>query len=64
MGITASPVDSDDKLSVTISGVPAFESITTPSGDTVTSQLVHGRAGGTFTFTISARLGRALAASL
>jgi len=61
MGITASPVDSDDKLSVTISGVPAFESITAPSGDTVTSQLVRGHAGSsTLTFTISAPVGQSI----
>ncbi|OKO75200.1 hypothetical protein AC628_20560, partial [Bradyrhizobium sp. NAS96.2] len=55
MGITASPTDSDDTVSVTISGVPLFESITAPSGDTVTSQLVHGGGkGDTLTFTITA----------
>ncbi|WP_024513504.1 VCBS repeat-containing protein, partial [Bradyrhizobium sp. ARR65] len=56
MGITASPVDSDDKLSVTISGVPLFESIKAPSGDTVTYQLVKGTrgAGDSRTFTITA----------
>ncbi|WP_296711718.1 hypothetical protein [Rhodoblastus sp.] len=55
MGITASPVDSDDMLSVKISGVPLFESITAPAGDTVTRQLVHGRGkGDTLTFTITA----------
>jgi hypothetical protein len=54
MGITASPIDSDDKLSVTISGVPLFESITAPSGDVVTRQLVHGGGkGDTYTFTVS-----------
>ncbi|MCC8960341.1 hypothetical protein H8B02_45170, partial [Bradyrhizobium sp. Pear77] len=55
MLITASPADSDDTISVTISGVPHFESITAPSGDTVTSQLVHGGGkGDTRTFTITA----------
>jgi uncharacterized repeat protein (TIGR03803 family) len=61
MLITASPIDSDDKLSVTISGVPLFESITVPSGDTVTSQLVHGGGNGdTLTFTISAPVGQSI----
>ncbi|WP_198026707.1 FG-GAP-like repeat-containing protein [Bradyrhizobium sp. ARR65] len=61
VGITASPVDSDDKLSVTISGVPLFESITAPSGDTVTSQLVHGGGrGDTLTFTITAPTGQSV----
>jgi probable HAF family extracellular repeat protein len=55
MGTMASPADSDDTVSVTISGVPLFESITAPSGDTVTSQLVHGGGkGDTLTFTITA----------
>jgi probable HAF family extracellular repeat protein len=61
MGITVSPTDSDDTVSVTISGVPLFESITAPSGDTVTSQLVHGGGkGDTLTFTISAPVGQSI----
>jgi hypothetical protein len=55
---TVIPVDSDDLLSVTISGVPAFESITVPSasgytvtrsgngnGDTITITETAGTAG-------------------
>jgi hypothetical protein len=49
LGITATPVDSDDTLSVRISGVPTYEAITAPSGDTVTSSL---QADGTNTWTI------------
>jgi hypothetical protein len=50
LGITATPVDSDDTLSVTISGVPTYETVTAPSGDTVTSSL---QADGTNTWTIT-----------
>jgi probable HAF family extracellular repeat protein len=48
--ISATAVDSDDKLSVTISGVPSFEKIKAPSGDVVTSQ----KKGTTYTYTIAA----------
>jgi hypothetical protein len=61
MGITASPTDPDDALSVKISGVPLFESITAPSDDTVTSQLVHGGGkGDTLTFTVTAPAGQSI----
>jgi hypothetical protein len=49
LGITATSVDSDDRLSVTISGVPSYETITAPSGDTVSK--VH--SNGTYTWTIT-----------
>jgi hypothetical protein len=58
MGITASPVDSDDLLSVTISGVPAFESITAPSGYTVTRS-GNGKDPKGDTFTIAETAGTA-----
>jgi hypothetical protein len=48
--ITATPVDSDDKLSVKISGVPSYESITAPAGDAVTSSL---QLDGTYTWAIT-----------
>ncbi|MBV9113478.1 MAG: hypothetical protein JOY67_11725, partial [Hyphomicrobiales bacterium] len=38
LGISAIPSDSDDAVSVTISGVPTYETISAPSGDTVTHQ--------------------------
>jgi hypothetical protein len=50
LGITATPVDSDDKLSLTISGLPSYESITAPAGNTVTSSL---QSNGTYTWTIT-----------
>jgi hypothetical protein len=50
LGITATPVDSDDILSVTIAGVPTYEAITAPAGDTVTSSL---QADGTKTWTVT-----------
>jgi hypothetical protein len=50
LGITATPVDSDDTMSLKISGVPTYETITAPSGDTVTSSL---QADGTNTWTIT-----------
>src|SRR5438105_2182395 len=37
LGITATPVDSDDTVSVKIAGVPKYEMITAPTRDTVTS---------------------------
>jgi hypothetical protein len=49
LGITATPVDSDDRLQVQISGLPSYEVITAPSGDTVSSRLSNG----TFTWTIT-----------
>jgi hypothetical protein len=56
MGISASPVDSDDKIMVTISGVPSFEKITAPSGDSVTSQKI----GSTYTYTVTAPIGQSV----
>jgi hypothetical protein len=50
LGITATPVDSDDRLSLKISGLPSYESITAPAGNTVTSSL---QSNGTFTWTIT-----------
>jgi hypothetical protein len=44
MGITASPVDTDDTVSITIKGVPSFETITAP-GETVSQK------GSTYTIT-------------
>ncbi len=49
LGITATPVDSDDILSVQISGLPSYETITAPTGNTVSSQ----QQGGTTTWTIT-----------
>jgi hypothetical protein len=45
LGITVMPNDSDDTLSVKISNVPSFETITAPNGDVVT------RNGTTYTIT-------------
>jgi YVTN family beta-propeller protein len=45
LGITVMPNDSDDTLSVKISNVPSFETITAPNGDVVT------RNGNTYTIT-------------
>src|ERR1700704_6474999 len=50
LGITATPVDSDDTISVKLSGVPTYETVTAPSGVTVTSGL---QADGTNTWTIA-----------
>jgi hypothetical protein len=50
LGITATPVDSDDQLSLSISGLPSYESITAPAGNTVTSSL---QSNGTYTWTIT-----------
>ena len=50
LGITATPVDSDDTISVKISGVPTYETVTAPSGVTVTGSL---QADGTNTWTIT-----------
>ncbi|SED63550.1 hypothetical protein SAMN05519104_3975 [Rhizobiales bacterium GAS188] len=51
LGITAMPVDPDDRMSVSISGVPGYETITAPSGDSVTSQ-PQGSTG-TYTWIIT-----------
>ena len=50
LGITATPVDSDDAISLQISGVPTYETITASSGITVTSSL---QADGTNTWTVT-----------
>jgi hypothetical protein len=50
LGITATPVDSDDALSVKIAGVPTYESITAPNGYAVTSSL---QTDGTNTWTVT-----------
>src|SRR5262249_51329922 len=50
MGITATPVDSDDTVSITIKGVPSYEKITAGPGETVTT--TKG-AGNTTTYTIT-----------
>ena len=50
LGLTATPVDSDDTMSLTISGVPTYETITAPTGNTVTSSL---QPNGTNTWTIT-----------
>ncbi|MBR0722559.1 alkaline phosphatase family protein [Bradyrhizobium manausense] len=50
LGITATPVDSDDQLSLSISGLPSYESITAPAGNAVTSAL---QSDGTYTWTIA-----------
>jgi Bacterial Ig-like domain len=49
LNISATPGDSDDRVSVKISGVPSYETITAPSGDTVT----HQRQGSTYTWTVT-----------
>jgi hypothetical protein len=48
--ITATLLDSDDTISVKISGVPTYETVTAPSGDTVTSSL---QTDGTNTWTVT-----------
>jgi hypothetical protein len=50
LGITATPVDSDDVISVKINGVPAYESVTAPSGNTITSS---PQPDGTNTWTVA-----------
>ena len=50
LGITATPVDSDDRVSVKINGLPSYERITAPSGDTVSRQL---QSNGTYNWTIT-----------
>jgi autotransporter passenger strand-loop-strand repeat protein len=42
MGISATPVDSDDTVSITIKGVPSFETISAGPGETVTSSTHQG----------------------
>jgi len=43
------PLDSDDRVSVKISGVPSYETITAPPGDSVT----HQAEGKTYTWTVT-----------
>jgi len=50
LGITATPLDPDDKVSLSVSGVPSYESITAPAGNTITSSL---QSDGTYTWTIT-----------
>ncbi|WP_244507945.1 Ig-like domain-containing protein, partial [Mesorhizobium sp. ORS 3428] len=50
LGITATPVDTDDTVKLTISGVPRYETITAPSGYQLSKSL---RLNGTYTWTIS-----------
>jgi len=50
MGISATPVDSDDTVSITINGVPSFETITAGPGETVTTTKGPGN---TTTYTIT-----------
>jgi hypothetical protein len=50
LGITATPVDPDDRVSVKITGLPSYERITAPSGDNVSRQL---QSNGTYTWTIT-----------
>jgi hypothetical protein len=50
LGITATPVDPDDRVSVKINGVPSYERITAPSGDNVSRQL---QLNGTYSWTIT-----------
>jgi hypothetical protein len=50
LGITATPIDSDDSLAVVIAGVLSYEAITAPSGDLVSKAL---QSSGTYTWTIS-----------
>jgi hypothetical protein len=50
LGITATPVDPDDRVSVKINGLPSYERITAPSGDNVSRQL---QSNGTYNWTIT-----------
>ncbi|SEE85431.1 hypothetical protein SAMN05444161_7459 [Rhizobiales bacterium GAS191] len=54
LGIAATPVDPDDRVSVKISGVPGYESITAPSGYTVSRQFNLLSLSYTWTITESA----------
>jgi uncharacterized repeat protein (TIGR03803 family) len=51
LGITASPVDSDDTMSITIKGVPSYEKITAGPGETVTTNTAKGKTTYTITST-------------
>ncbi|MGX7871609.1 alkaline phosphatase family protein [Mesorhizobium sp. ORM6] len=50
LGITATPIDSDDSVTVKIAGLPSYEKITAPSGYNVSKAL---QSNGTYTWTIS-----------
>ena len=50
LGITATPVDSDDSVTVRIAGLPSYEAITAPSGYHVSKAL---QLNGTYTWTIT-----------
>jgi hypothetical protein len=51
LGITASPVDSDDTVSITIKGVPSYEKITAGPGETVKTNTAKGLTTYTITST-------------
>ena len=51
MGITAKPVDNDDTVSITITGVPSYEKITAGPGEAVTTNIVKGLTTYTITST-------------
>jgi probable HAF family extracellular repeat protein len=53
MGIVLKPVDSDDTISVSISGVPDFEQVTA-AGATPTVTHQNGKGGGSSTYTFNA----------
>jgi hypothetical protein len=50
LGITATPVDPDDRVQVKINGLPSYERITAPAGDNVSRQL---QSNGTYNWTIT-----------
>jgi len=54
LGITATPVDPDDRVSVKITGLPSYETITAPAGDTVSRQFNLVTLSYTYTITESA----------
>ncbi|MBV8962212.1 MAG: hypothetical protein JOY97_03860 [Hyphomicrobiales bacterium] len=51
LGITATPVDPDDRVSVKITGLPSYETITAPAGDTVSRQFNALTLSYTYTIT-------------
>ena len=51
MGIIATPVDTDDTVSITIKGVPSYEKITAGPGETVTTSTSKGSTTYTITST-------------
>jgi hypothetical protein len=51
MGIIATPVDVDDTVSITIKGVPSYETITAGPGETVTTSTAKGSTTYTITST-------------